>query len=286
MKPAQRRVIAEQAENEFGISERRSCRLLLLNRATKRYRHRRDQKQDLRIRIRDIAYTHISYGYRRITKKLKMEGWDVGKTCVQNIYRSEGLSLRRRKPKRRVQCVKRVGRQEVDQPHHSWAMDFIHDRLVSGRAIRTLAIIDIFSRQCLALVPLVRFTAQDVVRVLSQAIRNHAKPTFIRCDNGTEFTGIDVDLWAYQEKVKLDFSRPGKPTDNAYIESFNARFRAEFLSQHWFDSVDSAKKLMQKWMYYYNYERPHSALGDVPPANYISQLTNRKLPTCLTAFSH
>ena len=263
--------MARRASGIYGASARRCSRLLFVPWSTYQYRSERSADAGLKQRVREIAHQHITYGYRRVLQRLQAEGWPVGKTRVQRIYREEGLALRRRKPKRRVQAALRRQRANPTRVNEVWAMDVVHDRLENGDSIRVLAAVDIFSRSCRMLTASARFTSQDVVTALSQAIKTHGKPDFIRCDNGTEFTGIKLDIWSYQQRVMLDFSRPGKPTDNAFIESFNARFRAECLSQHYFESLDAAQKRFRNWQRSYNSECPHSSLGGLTPKEFELQ---------------
>ena len=165
-------------------------------------------------------------------------------------------------------------------------MDFIHDRLTNGQAFRVLAIIDVCTRECRSLVPLKRFQAHDVVRALSHAIDAGSAPRSIRCDNGTEFTSIALDQWAHQATVELDFSRPGRPTDNAFVESFNARFREECLNQHWFDTIEDASRHLSRWKKYYNNKRLHSALGNLAPSEYALTICQHKIEAECREISH
>ena len=144
------------------------------------------------------------------------------------------------------------------RPNETWAMDFVHDQLATGRKLRVLTIIDTFSRFSPAIEP--RFP--DVVEILEEVGRQVGFPKAIRVDQGTEFVSRDLDLWAYQRGVTLDFSRPGKPTDNAFMESFNGKFRAECLNAHWFMSLDDSRRKCEAWRRDYNEERPHSAIGN------------------------
>lgn len=155
-------------------------------------------------------------------------------------------------------------------------MDFVHDQLATGRKLRVLTIVNTFSRFSPALEP--RFRGADVVEVLERVGRQVGFPTTIRIDRGTEFVSRDLDLWAYQRGVTLDFSRPGKPTDNAFIEAFNGRFRAECLNAHWFLSLADAQKKLEAWRKYYNKERPHGAIGHRPP-DYVAESRRRNQPT-------
>ncbi len=174
----------------------------------------------------------------------------------------------------------------MSEANDSWATDFLHDQIAGGSTFRVMAAVDIHTRQCVALEAGKGFRGEDVARMLSQAMRDYGQPRAIRCDNGTEFTSKALDLWAYTNRVTLDFSRPGKPTDNAFIESFNARFRAECLNQHWFLSLDEAQEKIDRWRTYYNQERPHSALGNLAPDDYAvirsQKSTGQNSPVILT----
>jgi putative transposase len=150
-------------------------------------------------------------------------------------------------------------------------MDFMSDELFDGRRIRLLTIVDNHTRESLAIYIGQRIRGCEVVEVLERIVKDHGRPRTIRVDNGPEFISKDVDLWAYWNHVTLDFSRPGKPTDNAYIESFNGRFRQECLNEHWFLSLDDAREKVEAWRRDYNEARPHSALGNATPEEYAAQ---------------
>jgi putative transposase len=182
-----------------------------------------------------------------------------------------GLQLRNKTPKRRVKAKLRDDRMEATRPNETWAMDFVHDQLATGRKIRVLTIVDIYSRFSPAIDPRFSYRGEDVVRTLEQVCREIGCPKAIRVDQGSEFISRDLDLWAYQKGVTLDFSRPGKPTDNAFIESFNGKFRAECLNTHWFMSLDDARTKMEEWRRDYNEVRPHSAIGDRPPITLLNR---------------
>jgi putative transposase len=175
------------------------------------------------------------------------------------------LQLRNKTPKRRVKAKLREDRRQATQPNETWAMDFVHDQLATGQKLRVLTIVDIFSRYSPAIEPRFSFRGTDVVEVLERIRHETGLPKAIRVDQGTEFVSRDLDLWAYQRGVTLDFSRPGKPTDNAFIEAFNGRFRAECLNAHWFLSLADAREKMEDWRNYYNKDRPHGAIGQKTP---------------------
>jgi len=213
----------------------------------------------------------VRYGYRRIHVLLLREGWRLNVKCVYRLYRELGLQLRNKTPKRRVKAKLRDDRKPAVSTNEVWAMDFVHDQLAMGTKIRVLTIIDTFSRFSPAVEPRFRFRGADVVEALERVGRVYGFPKMIRVDQGTEFVSKDLDLWAYTRGVVLDFSRPGKPTDNAFIESFNGKFRAECLNAHWFMSLDDAREKCEAWRRDYNEVRPHSAIGNKPPIALIGR---------------
>jgi putative transposase len=213
----------------------------------------------------------VRYGYRRIHVLLLREGWRVNVKCVYRLYRELGLQLRNKTPKRRVKAKLRADRKPAVTTNEVWAMDFVHDQLAMGTKIRVLTIIDTFSRFSPAVEPRFRFRGADVVEALERVGRVYGFPKMIRVDQGTEFVSKDLDLWAYTRGVVLDFSRPGKPTDNAFIESFNGKFRAECLNAHWFMSLEDAREKCEAWRRDYNEVRPHSAIGNKPPIALIGR---------------
>jgi putative transposase len=275
LKPARKRQLVDHARATWQVSIRRACRALPVNRATYHYRSRRAGQAQLAERIKEIAATRVRYGYRRIHVLLRREGWLVNPKRVYRLYRESGLQLRNKTPKRRVKAKLREGRQSATRANETWAMDFVHDQLATGRKLRVLTIVDIFSRFSPALEPRFSFRGTDVVEVLERVGREIGLPAAIRVDQGTEFVSRDLDLWAYQRGVTLDFSRPGKPTDNAFIESFNGKFRAECLNTHWFMSLDDARRKCEAWRRDYNEERPHSAIGNKRPIELINRSAHR-----------
>jgi putative transposase len=235
-----------------------------LNLSTCYYRSRAKDQSALRIRLRDLAQVRVRYGYRRLHILLRREGWKVNHKRVYRLYRQEGLSLRIKRNKKLVSAA-RVETPQPSAPNEVWSMDFVADGLSNGQAFRALTLVDNYSRESLAIEADFSLTGKRVVEVLEQAARHNGKPRVIKCDNGPEFISRAVDEWAYRKVVKLDFSRPGKPTDNAYIESFNGRFRQECLDQHWFASIEEARAVIEEWRKDYNQQRPHSALGNQAP---------------------
>lgn len=247
------------------VSVRRACRVLRASRSTHQYKPTSDDQADLKQRIKEIAETRVRYGYRRIHVLLKREGWAINAKRVYRLYHEMGLQLRNKVPKRRVKAKLRDDRKDSTAVNETWAMDFVHDQLVTGRKLRVLTVVDTFSRFSPVIDPRFSYKGEDVVRTLDQACGVFGYPKSIRADNGPEFVSRDLDLWAYQNDVILDFSRPGKPTDNAFIESFNGKFRAECLNAHWFLSLDDARSKLEGWRRDYNEVRPHSAIGYETP---------------------
>ena len=210
----------------------------------------------------------VSYGYKRLHVLLRREGWAVNHKRVRRLYREEGLTQKRSRPRRAKRATVRVLRPEAHAANERWAMDFIHDRLASGDAIRILSVVDVFTRECVALVPQQRFRGDDVVRCLISAGLERGEPTMIQAENGSEFTSRAVDHWAYWNDVRLDFSRPGKPTDNAHTESVHNSVRRECLAQCYFIDLADGVLVLNEYRSDYNNVRPHSSLANQSPAHF------------------
>jgi len=204
-------------------------------------------------------------GYRRVHVLLRRDGWTINQKKTRRVYNELGLQLRNKSPKRRVKAKLRDDRRQATRPNETWAMDFVHDQLATGRKIRVLTVIDTFSRYAPIIDPRFSYRGEDVVRSLELTCAIVGYPKTIRVDQGSEFVSRDLDLWAYANGVTLDFSRPGKPTDNAFIEAFNGRLRAECLNAHWFLSLADAGEKLEDWRRYYNEVRPHGAIGNKAP---------------------
>lgn len=255
----------------FRISIRRACRAVPACRATYHYRSVRPDQAPLRKRIREIAETRARYGYRRIHIVLRREGWLVNVKRVRRLYCLEGLQMRHKPPRRRVTAKLRDDRSDAIAPNQVWAMDWMYDELFDGKRIWVLTVVDTFSRVCPVMRVCRSATAIVVIDALEEARNRFGLPHTIRVDQGCQFTSKELDLWAYANGITLDFSRPGKPTDNAFVESFNASVRLECLGQHWFMDLDDATKKVEDWRREYNEVRPHSAIGDRTPMSLIQQ---------------
>jgi putative transposase len=200
---------------------------------------------------------------------LRREGHEVNHKLVYRVYRAEGLAVRRKKRKRIAASLRVVPPPPI-APRQQWTRDFTKDSLASGRGFRTLNVVDTFTRECLVIEVDHSLPGGRVVRVLERLRELHGLPEVIRIDNGSEFTSHVVDAWAYQRSIKLDFIRPGKPTDNGYIESFNGKFRDERLNENWFLSLDDAKAKIEAYRVDYNHVRPHSSLDNQTPIEFAS----------------
>jgi putative transposase len=267
-------VLADQLQVCYEVGVRRACEVIGLRRSSYYYTSRADRQEDLRIRIRDIANSRIHYGYRRIQVQLRREGYQVNHKRVYRLYTEECLMLKRRKPSRRhISSKRRVERPVATGVNDVWAMDFMSDQLYDGRRIRVFTLVDAYSRECLALHASGSIKGFDVAGVLERLKEQGRLPGTICVDNGSEFRSKVLDQWSYLNKVELDFSRPGKPTDNAMIESFNSRFRTECLNEHWFLSLEDAREIIENWRCHYNEERPHSSLGNQSPSDFAAQRT-------------
>jgi len=261
----------------YQTSERQALEALGWPRSTYRYESVADPQPGLRGRLKELAGKRVSYGYRRLHILLKREGWKANKKRVYRLYREEGLVLRKKRPKRRVAAVRRGIHPTTSERNECWSMDFVSDQLFDGRKIRVLTLVDNHTRESLALSPSQRVRGADVVTILERITPEQGTPKRIKVDNGPEFISKGVDRWAYANHVELDYSRPGKPTDNAFIESFNSRFRQECLNEHWFISLDDARQKIEAWRIQYNSDRPHSALEYRTPEEFIQDLEQRNI---------
>jgi putative transposase len=201
---------------------------------------------------------------------LRREGFVINHKRTERIYRQEGLILRIRRRKK-MSCLLRTDIPKPDYPNHIWSMDFMRDSLANGRAIKILAVVDEYTRKCFRIEADTSINGVRVTRALDEIAQEEGLPEIIIIDNGPEFIGKALDAWAYQRGVKLAFIRPGKPVENAYIESFNGRFRDECLNENWFLTLEHARGIIEKWRIDYNNERPHSSLGYLTPEEFIRQ---------------
>ena len=268
MRPAARRAMVQRVQAYYGLSERRACRLVGIGRSTLRYclRPRTDEAY-VRQRLRELAAVRPRFGYRRLHVLLRREGVIINHKRVERIYREEGLAVRRRRRKR----VARDGRGRAAapaRPNQQWGVDFVSDTLAWGRRIRLFTVVDVFTREALTIEVDTSLPGGRVVRVLERLAAERGAPDEIVLDNGPELSGKAVDQWAYERGVALHFIEPGKPVQNAFVESFQGRLRDECLDRHWFVSLADARHTVEAWRQDDNRVRPHSALGYRPPQEF------------------
>jgi putative transposase len=271
--------LADDLHRRFGASIRQACGVLSLSRSVYHYRSRAADQAPLVGRIKELAATRLRYGYKRIHVLLKREGWQVNHKRVYRLYRREGLSLFERRPKRHRSAAHRPKAVLSQVINECWSMDFVADQLFDGRRLRALTLVDTYTRECLAIEVAAGLRGEDVVRVIDAVTILRDAPQRVRVDNGPEFVSRALDQWAYANSVELVFSRPGKPTDNAYIESFNGRLREECLNTHWFLSLEDARSRIEAWRCDYNEARPHSALDWATPAEFARKCRLVPVPT-------
>jgi len=273
--PDARRDVVSYLQRQHHFSERRACAVSGAARATVRYQSVAADAAPMRERLRTLALARPRFGYRRLTVLLRREYGAVNHKRVYRWYRQEGLQVRRQRRKR-VASIDRVLPSAPDRAGEQWAMDFMRDTLANGRSFRTLNVVDAYTRECLAIEVDTSLPGLRVARVLDRLIVGHGIPQTIRVDNGPEFAGKVLDAWAYAKGVRLDFIDPGKPTQNGLMESFNGKFRDECLNGHWFHDLSEARRLIEAWRVDYNEERPHSALGNLPPQVFAARSKRRE----------
>jgi len=259
------------------VSIRRSCAVMMVHHSVYHYHYHRRQDKPLRERIREIAETRVRYGHWRIHTLLRREGWKDNHKRTYRVYIEEGLNLRSKRPRRNKAAAHRMERPDNTGLYECCSMDFVSDALFDGKKFRALTLVDNYSRECLAIYVGKSLKGKDVVNVLER-IKKERKivPKRIQTDNGSEFISKEMDRWAYENKVTMDYSRPGKPTDNPFVESFNGSLRDECLNAHWFLSLEDASEKIEAWRIEYNEYRPHSSLNDLTPAEFIERLYKEK----------
>lgn len=248
----------------YKVSRRRACGLVGLCRATLYYRSRRKGEELLITRMRQIAAQRPRFGYLRIHTMLRREGWHVNHKRIHRLYKLDGLQVRTKRRKKTASHA-RVPLPAPEGSNQAWSMDFVTDRLENGRRLRILTIVDQYSRECVAVDADFSLTGEKVVACLDRQKQLRGLPKSITVDNGSEFISKSLDAWAYRNNVQLQFIRPGKPIENAFIESFNGRLRDEFLNVEVFSSLEELRQKIENWRWDYNTERPHSSIdGETP----------------------
>lgn len=253
------------------MSERRACRVIGADRTSMRYRSCRDDDAQLRTKLRELACQRRRFGYRRLHILLRREGFTMNRKKTQRLYREEGLTVRKRKARKRA-VGSRIAMPAPTCADQRWSLDFVHDQMVTGRRFRVLNIVDDVTRECLAAIPDTSISGKRVVRELTDLIATRTKPDMIVSDNGTELTSNAVLQWCSEARIEWHYTTPGKPTENAFVESFNGRMRDELLNDTLFTSLAHAREKITTWADDYNNERPHSSLGYDTPAAFAAKL--------------
>lgn len=265
--PAARREAAAHLGEAYGVSQRRACRAIGADRASIRYLSRRGDDGPLRTRLRELAAQRRRFGYRRLHVLLRREGAQMNHKKLRRLYAEERLQVRRRGGRKRALGT-RAPLALPQGPNQRWSLDFVSDAFTDGRRFRILAVVDDFTRECLCLVADTSLSGLRVARELDAVIAARGRPLACVSDNGTELTGMAILRWTQQTRVEWHYIAPGKPTQNAFAESFNGRLRDECLNEHWFESLADARSKIEAWRIDYNTVRPHSSLGNIPPAIY------------------
>jgi putative transposase len=260
-------MLGRWAQQTYQIGQRRAARLMGVGWSTWLYREKvRPFDEVLRRRLREMAAIYVRYGYRRLTVLLRREGWKVNAKRVYRLYAEERLIVRI-KQRRKIARRQRVATPMATGPNQLWSMDFVSDKLADGLSFRIFTAVDQFTRECVGLEADRSMTGKHVVQALERARAERGSlPIGITVDNGSEFCSRALEAWAIERGVQLFFIRPGRPVENAFIESFNGRLRDEFLNVEWFSSLEDARQKLAKFREHYNHQRPHSALADRTPA--------------------
>jgi putative transposase len=255
-------------EVEYQMSERHACRLMGLGRSTHRYRAQKAERdRELRTHLKELAARRMRFGYRRLTAMLVREGIQANHKRVYRLHREEGLAMRIRQ-RRRIRWNGVVPSTAATRPNERWSMDFVNDWVSTGKVIRMLTLVDHCSRECPAIEVDTSLGGLRVRRVLDRVASERGLPEAIVLDNGPEFRGRALAAWSAERGVRLEFIQPGKPVQNAYVESFNGRLRDECLNANWFTSLSDARRKIETWRQDYNQRRPHSSLNYLPPAEF------------------
>lgn len=278
--PSARQTMAAHLVRDGHCSQRRACRVLDVPRASARYAPKAcPEDESLRRRIKEVAHQHRRYGYRRAAAQLRREGAVVNVKRVHRLWKEEGLGLHKKRPKRRQYGPKGEVARKAERPRQVWTYDFVEDRTSRGGRLKILAVVDEYTRECLALHVDKRITAQGVVSVLEWLFLVNGRPDYLRSDNGPEFIAKAVQGWIEEKGSKTFYIKPGSPWENAYIESFNDKFRDECLNLEVFKNGDEAREVIEAWRHEYNERRPHSSLKYLTPSEFAAQCRNSGRPT-------
>lgn len=265
--PAAKREATAHLQEAYAVSQRRACSVLKIDRSSMRYRRRRADDGPLRAKIREIASERRRFGYRRIHLMLKRRGEIMNLKKLRRLYREERLQVKRRGGRKRALGTRRPILLP-DAPNRRWSLDFVSDAFTDGRRFRIFAVVDDFTRECLSLVADTSISGRRVARELDVVIHRRGAPATCVSDNGTELTSTAILEWSQDRRIDWHYIAPGKPQQNAFIESFNARLRDELLNETLFSSLDQARTALAAWKEDYNHARPHSALGNITPKEF------------------
>lgn len=275
--PAARRTVVEFLKEHHHVSERWACKIVRLSRSSYRYQAKPTNDTEIRTRLKQLAEQRRKFGAPRLHVLLLREGFLINHKRTERLYREEGLSLRLKRRRKRSSHL-RVVLATPERINQHWSMDFVSDSLHNGRRFRILTVVDDLSKECPVLEADHSLTGQRVTRVLERVSLTRGLPDVITVDNGPEFISKAVDAWAYANGVKLHFIQPGKPTQNAYIESFNGKFRDECLNEHVFASLHDAQQKIETWRQDYNVNRPHRSLNQLTPEEFAARFNqNQKI---------
>jgi len=264
VKPAQRRTVVGYFQQRYSMSQRQACRLAKLSRKAAAYRAKPRNDQALSDRLKALGEQYPRYGYLMLHAMLKNEGLVVNRKRTYRLYTALGMQVRTKRRKKLVRP--RIPMAVPTQVNERWSLDFVHDQLTDGRRIRVLNIVDDYSRTCVGQLVDTSISGLRVTRCLDELASARGLPGSIVMDNGPELTSKAMFFWSQRTGVKLNFIQPGKPTQNAFVESFNARLRDSCLNQHWFKDLAEARRIIYGWKHHYNHERPHSSLDYQAPA--------------------
>ncbi len=271
MSLAERRRVANYLQAAYGVSERRSCKVVSINRGTKRRQSGNDKKAALIKRIHELSYEHDRYGYRKIYDLMKADGWAVSRETVRIIRKRDGLQVAQKQRKRRPLAQSTKKCHMAEYPNHVWSYDLVHDTTADGRTLKCLTIIDEYTREGLEIYSARSITSGDIIRVLEGLFMRHGSPACLRSDNGPELVAKKLRQWLKDKGVGTHYIDPGSPWQNAYNESFNGIFRDGCLDRWIFTSVRKAKAVIVQWLDEYNTVRPHGSLRGKTPAVYAEQ---------------
>jgi putative transposase len=265
--PAARREAAAHLCTAHQVSQRRACSVLGVDRSSVRYRGVRPEDTELRQAMKAVATERRRFGYRRVHVMLERQGWQVNQKKLRRLYREEKLQVRKRGGRKRALGTRRP-MLVPERPNERWSLDFVSDAFTDGRRFRVLAIVDDFSRECLALVADTSLSGLRVTRELTAVMARRGRPRTIVSDNGTELTSMAVLRWCQEMRIDWHYIAPGKPMQNAFVESFNGSFRDELLNETLFSSLAEAREKIATWKEDYNRHRPHSSLGNLTPQEF------------------